>query len=40
MRSTFKQSTCMIDYNGNSDSDSDNNVEFVDINLTCNKLSV
>ena len=30
----------MIDHNGDSDSDSDNNVEFVDINFPCNKLSV
>ena len=40
MRSTLKQSTRVIDYNGDSDSDSDNNVEFVDIDLPCNKLSV
>ena len=40
MRSTLKQSTCIIDYNGNYDSNFDNNVEFVDIDLPCNKLSV
>ena len=40
IRSIFKQSTCVIDYNGNSNSDSDNNVEFVDINLPCNKLNI
>ncbi len=30
----------MIDYNGDSNSDFDNDVEFVDIDLLCNKLSV
>ena len=40
MKSTLKQFTHMIDYNGNSDSDSNNNVEFADIDLPCNKLSV
>ncbi len=40
MRPTPKQSTCVIDYNGSSNSDSDNKVEFVDIDLPCNKLSV
>lgn len=40
MRLTPKQSNCMIKYNGNSDASSDNNIEFVDINLPCNKLSI
>lgn len=40
MRPTPKQSTWVINYNGNSNSDSDNNAEFVDVNLSCNKLSV
>ena len=40
MRSTLKQFTCVIDYNGDFDSDSNNNVEFVNIDLLCNKLSV
>ena len=40
MRSTFKQSTRIIDYNGNSNSNFNNNVKFIDINLPCNKLSI
>ena len=40
IRSIFKQSTRMIDYNGDFDSNFDNNMEFVNINLSCNKLSV
>ena len=40
MRSTLKQLTRVIAYNGDSDFDSDNNVEFVNIDLPCNKLSV
>ncbi len=40
MRPTLKRSTRMIDYNGDSNFDSDNEVEFVDIDLPCNKLSV
>ena len=40
MRSTLKQSTHVIDYNGNSDSDSDYNIKFVDIDLLCNKLNI
>lgn len=40
MRPTPKQPTRVIDYNGDSNSDSDNNVEFVDIDLPCNKLSI
>ena len=30
----------MIDYNGNFNSDYDNDIEFVDLDLPCNKLSV
>ncbi len=30
----------MIDYNGNFNSNYDNNIEFVDLDLPCNKLSV
>lgn len=30
----------MINYNGNSNPDFDNNIEFVDIDLSCNKLSI
>ena len=30
----------MIDYNGNSDSDFDNNKEFIDIDLLCIKLTI
>lgn len=37
---TLKQSIYIIDYNGNSDSNFDNNLEFVDINLFYNKLSI
>lgn len=40
MGSILMQFICMIDYNDNFDFDSDNNVEFVDINLLCNKSSV
>lgn len=40
MRLTSKQPTHMINYNGNSNFDFDNNAEFVDINLLCNKLSI
>lgn len=40
MRQNAKQSTRMINYNGISNSNSDNDKEFVDINLVCNKLNV
>lgn len=30
----------MVDYNGNSDSDLNNNMEFIDVNQPCNKLIV
>ena len=30
----------MIDYNGNSNFDSDNIVEFINIDLPCNELSI
>ena len=38
MRPIFKQFICIIDYYSNSDSNND--VEIVDINLFCNKLSI
>ena len=40
MRPTFKQFTRIIDYNNDSDPDSNNDVEFVDIDLPCNKPSI
>ena len=40
MKQTFKQFIYVIDYNGNIDSDLDNIVKFVNINLSCNKLSI
>lgn len=40
MKSTSKQSICVINYNGDFNSDFDNNMEFIDINLLSNKLSV
>ena len=40
MRLTLRQSTYVIDYNGNYDFDFDNNIEFFDIDLLCNKLSI
>ena len=36
----FKQSTCVIKYNGNSDFNIHDNTEFIDVNLSCNKLSI
>ena len=30
----------MIEYNGNSNSNFDHNVEFIDIDLFCNKLNI
>lgn len=41
MRPINKQSSCLIKYNRNSNSDNDNNddVEFINSNLPCNKLS-
>lgn len=40
MKPTSKQSTCMIDYNDTFDSYSDKHVEFIYIDLSCNKRSV
>lgn len=40
MRPTLRQSTCIIQYNGISYSDLENNVEFVDVDLSCNKLNL
>lgn len=40
MRPTLKESTCIIECNDNSDSGSDNNIEFDDVNLFCNKQSL
>ena len=41
MRPTIKQSTWVAEYNGDSDSDdNDEDVEFVDVDLPCNKLNV
>lgn len=41
MRSTSRQSTQMVEYNRDSYSnDNDEDVEFVDIDLPCNKLSL
>ncbi len=40
MRPTPKWSTCVINHKSDSNSDSDNDVEFVDIDLPCNRLTV
>lgn len=40
IKQIFKQSICIIDYNGNIDFDLNNIVEFVNINLPYKKLSV
>lgn len=40
IKPTSKQSTCMIDCDGNFDSNFNNNMEFIDVDLPCNKLSV
>ena len=40
IRPTFRQSTCWIDDNSNSDFNSDNNVKLINIDLSCNKLNI
>ena len=41
MRSRIKRSTQVVEYNGDSESDNDDeDVEFVDIYIPCNKLSL
>ena len=40
MRPTPKRSIRVIHYNGNFNSDSNNDLEFVDVDPPCNKLSV
>ena len=40
IRPTSKQSTCITEYNGNFDFNSDDNAEFIDIDLLCNKVSI
>ena len=40
MRPTLKQPIHVIDYNSSLNSDFNNNIEFVDIDLYCNKLNI
>lgn len=40
IRLTSKQFTYVIEYNGNSNTNFDNNVEFIDVDLSCNELNV
>ena len=40
IRPSSKQSPRVVEYNGDSDSDEEEDVEFVDVDLPCNKLSV
>ena len=40
MKSTLKDSIYVIDNNSNSDSNFNNNIKLININLSCNKLSV
>lgn len=40
IRPTLKQFTCVTEYNGNSDSNFNDNVEFIDVDITCNKLNI
>lgn len=40
MKPTPKPSICVIQYNDNFDSDLKNDVEFANVNLLCNELSL